>query len=269
MNIDLAQMTRRSRNPRRSTITFRPIVPTQVMAADLYRAAYAPIVEAIARAQAGILAEYERSLPASVVRDSIADIQGELDALGEELRRIVLRLVPGLRSWAIRTERWHRGKWRSAVLTATGVDLETMLSLGDVGETIEAFVARNVALMKNVSAQAQARIAEIVFRNFTNITPIREVAKELTEATGMSKRRAMLISQDQTSKLSAALDQARQEQAGGEKFKWMHSRKKHPRKEHVARDGNIYRWTDPTIVDDKPGYAPFCGCRAAFVLELA
>ncbi len=48
----------------------------------------------------------------------------------------------------------------------------------------------------------------------------------------------------------------------------MHSRKKHPRKEHVARDGNVYKWTDPAIIDDKPGYAPFCGCRAAFVLEL-
>lgn len=267
MNIDLAGMVRR-RQPKRKSITLRPIQPTQVMAQDLYREAYTPIVAAINEASTRIQAEYERSLPSPVVRDSVADLQGELDRMGSELSRLVLRLVPSLSNWALRTERWHRGKWRGAVLTATGVDLETMLSFGDVSETVEVFVARNVALMNDLVAQARGRIADIVFRNYQTITPIREVAKEVQDATGMSKRRAMLIAQDQTSKLSAALDQARQEQAGGEKFKWMHSRKKHPRKEHVARDGNIYRWTDPVIVDDKPGYAPFCGCRAAFVLEL-
>lgn len=268
MKIPLRQMIRAKSPGRRRAVELRPIQPTATQAADLYREVYAPIVKAWEAALNPILAEYERSLPSPVIRDSVPDMEAAIDGAGDFLTRLILRLVPNLREWSLRQERWQRRKWAGQVLTATGIEIDTMLSLGDVSETVEAFVARNVALMKDVSAQAQGRISEIVFRNFTEIRPVREVAKELREGVGMSKRRARNIAQDQTSKLSAALDQARQEQAGGEKFKWTHSRKLHPRKEHQARDGKVYEWTDPAIVDDKPGYAPFCGCRAAFVLDL-
>jgi SPP1 gp7 family putative phage head morphogenesis protein len=268
MQIDLAGMVRRTRNPRRNTIDVRPIQPTATMAGDLYRAAYKPIIQTLEQALERIGQVYEGSLPSPVTRDSAADLQSTIDHLGEELTRLVIRLTPALRAWTLRAERWQRGKWRGAVLTATGIDLETMLSLTDVSETVESFIAGNVALMKDIAAQGQARISEVVFRNYSNRTPIRDVAKELRETVGMSKKRAMNVASDQNSKLAARLDEARQEQAGGKKFKWHHSRKLHPRKEHQVRDGNVYEWTDPAVKDDKPGYAPFCGCRAGFVLEL-
>jgi SPP1 gp7 family putative phage head morphogenesis protein len=258
----------RARQPKRKIVIVRPIHPTQVMADDLYFGAYLPIVEEWTRALSSVKSAYERSLPALGTRDAVPDIENAIERATEQITRLILGLSPNLRRWTLRTERWHRGKWRSGVMAATNIDIDMMMSLGDVTETVDAFLARNVALMRDISAQAQARISDIVFRGFQEVRPIREVARELDDAIGMSRARAIRVASDQTSKLSAALDQARQEQVGGRKFKWHHSRKKHPRREHIERDGNIYAWNDEAIVDDKPGMAPFCGCRAGFVLEL-
>ena len=269
MDFDLAAMVKRARpTRRRKTVDLRPIQPTATQAADLYASFYAPVIKAWQEASERIEAEYARSLPAGTTRDSVFDIEAVIDRENSVLTRLILTLVPSLRRWALRMEHWQRGKWRGAVLSATGVDLDTLLSAGDVTETVEAFIARNVALVRSVSDEARSRIADITFRSFQEIRPTREVAKEMSAAAGLSRKRARRIAQDQSSKLAAALDQARQEQAGGSKFKWHHSRKLHPRQEHKARDGNIYAWTDPAIVGDKPGMAPYCGCRAGFVLEL-
>jgi hypothetical protein len=203
--------------------------------------------------------------------DSIFDLDSILAAIEGELQRLVLSITPGLRDWAVRAEGWHRGKWRGAALTATGIDVGTLLGADDVSETVGAFVSRNVALVRSVSDQTRDRISDIVLRNYQARTPLRTVAREMSEAVGLSRVRALRISADQNSKMSARLDQARQEQAGITSFKWRHSFKKHPRAAHVAHDGKVYRWDALPLLDgkpDRPGDAPFCGCRAQAVIDL-
>jgi uncharacterized protein with gpF-like domain len=58
----------------------------------------------------------------------------------------------------------------------------------------------------------------------------------------------------------------RQAEAGIEKYKWRHSGKLHPRAEHRARDGNVYKLGEPA--GDTPGMAPYCGCRAQAYLAI-
>jgi SPP1 gp7 family putative phage head morphogenesis protein len=154
----------------------------------------------------------------------------------------------------------------AAIKAGTGVDLATVLTSQPVQETIEAFVNRNVALISNISDQAQARISDSVFRGYQQRTPPREVAKEVREATGMGRARSIRVAADQNVKLSAALDMERQAEAGIEQYKWRHSGKFHPRKEHRARDGKVYKLGEPA--GDTPGQAPFCGCRAQAYLEI-
>jgi SPP1 gp7 family putative phage head morphogenesis protein len=282
MRYDLAAMLRRSRNPRRSQIILRPIVPTATMAGDLYAAAYKPIILAWQRGIEAIGARYETVLPIHdsihapartiYANDSIFDLDSILASIEGELQRLVLAITPGLRDWAIRAEGWQRGKWRGAVLTATGIDTGTLLAPSDVSETVEAFLSRNVGLIRSVSDEARARFSDIVLRNYQARTPARQVAKEMVEAVGLSRKRALRISADQNSKMAARLDQARQEQAGITSFKWHHSLKKHPRAPHVAHDGKVYRWDDLPLLDgkpDRPGDAPFCGCRAQAVLNFS
>jgi hypothetical protein len=268
MRYDLAALTRRARNPRVSQIVLRDIAPPSMFAADLFRACYRPIIGGWTAAVPRIIAEYDRSLPVrdALITDSIADLGALLESLGEELTRLVLELVPELRDWTVRYEQHHRARWRGAVLTATGVDLETILIASGVPTSLADTIAWNVALMKDVSSQAQQRITAAVFAGFRDRRPAREVAAQIREAIAMGRRRSINIASDQLVKLSSALDRERRADAGITSFKWRWSHKRHGRKEHMARDGKIY--SEATAPEDRAGTLPFCGCREQAVLVL-
>ncbi|MBI1179113.1 MAG: hypothetical protein GC201_01045 [Alphaproteobacteria bacterium] len=251
-------MIRRSGN-RRKAITFRPIKPTKALSDDLARL-YMRVVSAWQQIALGRLLDIYAATLAQMTKDSPQDVQGELDLGEETIRRLLVSIFPDLRRWGVVVEEWHRNRFSGAALTATGIDLATVLSPVDVTETVGAVIARNVALIKDVSAEAQGRISDIVFRGITQRTPSRKVAKELREAVAMSRRRSLLIATDQANKLTASLDRARQEEVGIDQFLWRHSGKVHYRPAHKARDGNVYDWAAPPA--DLPGQLPFCGCRA-------
>jgi hypothetical protein len=277
MRFNLATLTRRAINPRRTSIPMRTINPPAVMATDLYRSAYLPVVQAWEGAVDRIMAEYERTL-VQMTLDAPADVEAQIGYVERELQRLYLELTPRFRSWVYRVERWFRGKWVGATLAATGVNIDTLIGPGDVQETLDAVIGRNVALIKDVGQQAKGRISDAVFRGLTNRTPAREVAAEIRDAVDMSRRRSLGIASHQLSALSESLADERRRQAGLSVWEWMHSFKKHPRQEHVARNGNLYS-DDPEMVGkvvngktilappaDRPAQLPFCGCRGRAVL---
>ncbi len=129
-----------------------------------------------------------------------------------------------------------------------------------------------MGLVRSVSDEARTRLQDIVFRGYQARTPAAEIAREMREAVGLSRARALRIASDQTTKIAARLDQARQEQAGINRFKWRWSHKRHGRKIHIAHDGKIFAWNDLPQVDgkdDAPGTLPFCGCRAQAYVDLS
>jgi len=258
MKFSLAAMIRRIRTPRRKQIPIREIAPPATLATDLFRAFYLPFVETWVGRTDRIVVEYERTLSV-MTQDSPVDLEGELGFVDRELSRLLVLLTPRLRDWATRVERFHRGKWRGAVLSASGVDLQTMIGPEDVAETVEALIARNVGLVTDISSQARGRIADSVFRGLTNRTPAREVAAEIREAVGGARRRALAVASDQLTKATSALDSERMRQAGIEAWIWKWSHKLHGRPEHIARDGKEYTFADPP--PEMPGQLPWCGCR--------
>jgi SPP1 gp7 family putative phage head morphogenesis protein len=264
-DFDLTAMARRQTNRRGALVTLRPIFPTKAQAESL-ALIYVKAVRLIEQRRDRLVSIYAKTLGQSLQHDSINDIDVDINEMDAALRRLVLELTPSLRRWAFSEERWHRGKWQRNVLDAVSVTLETMLGPEDVREQIEAFVARNVALVRNVSDEARGRIADSVFRGFQRRAPAVEVAKEIREATGMARKRAIRIAGDQTVKLASALDGERIRQAGLDEWKWRHSGKVHFRPEHKERDGNVY--SDETAPDDLPGQLPYCGCVRQAVLRL-
>jgi hypothetical protein len=272
-------MARRARNPRRKSITLRDIAPPAVMASDLYQAAYAPVVALWQRAGERIAVEYERTL-SGMTRDSADDLRSLLEQATDEFARLFLLLRPGIAQWAIGVERWQRTKWRGAVLSATGVDVGTMIGPETARETLATYIEWNVALVKDVSAEAQKRISTAVFEGLTTRRPAREVAATIRESTAMTKRRSVGIASDQLSKATSALADERRREAGLDLWQWKHSMKLHPRAEHKVRDGDIYSDTSDavgTTVEgkvvkaapddgDRPGRKPWCGCRSLGVL---
>lgn len=249
----------------------RPIVlanikPTQAQASDL-ATLYLRVVAGWAAGVVRIKAAYSAAL-AKLLTDSANDAGSTIDEIDAEIQRLILLLTPDLRDWALRVEAVQRGKWVSNVLSASSVDLSTVLSQADVNETVDAVVNWNAALVSDVSDEAKRRIASAVFAGLQQRKSADEVAREIADALGMARARARRIAGDQTVKLGSRLNQARQEQAGITQFKWRHSAKLHPRSWHLQRDGKVYSWADPGIpADDMPGVPPFCGCTAQGVIS--
>jgi SPP1 gp7 family putative phage head morphogenesis protein len=260
LSFDLATRVQR---PSRRPIALANIATTGAQAGDLYAALYAPALAVWTAGQARILAEYEATV-AQMRTDTAETTAGAIDSIDAEINRLVITLTPDLRRWALRVERVHRGKWVRSVLSATDVDLNTILTADDVEDTLGASINWNAALVRDVSDDARRRIANAVFAGFQRRAPARDIAKEITEATGLVRARARRIAADQTVKLGARLNQARQEQAGLTSFKYRHSGKAHPRSWHKERDGRIFPWKGPGSIapDDQPGVPPFCGCTA-------
>jgi SPP1 gp7 family putative phage head morphogenesis protein len=263
-HFDLEAMARRKTN-KRGVVAIRKIETRKAQAESL-ALIYLRAVKAIEARVPKLLQIYARTLEAQLQRDSVSELGQEGEEVGSQLRRLVLELDPSLRSFAWRIEEWHRGTWERAVLDAVNVSIHDLIGSEEVRETIEAFVRRNVALVRNVSDEAQGRIADSVFRGFQRRATATEIAKEIREATGMARKRAIRIAGDQTVKLASALDDERIRQAGVDRWKWRHSGKLHFRPEHKARDGNIY--TDETQPEDKPGELPYCGCVRQAILDL-
>ena len=125
MRFHLADLIRRIRNPRRSTIPLREIVPPAMLAADLYRSTYGRVVAAWERAIPRLLAAYARpSLrDAALTTDGLDDFLRVFADITDELQRILIELAPGLRDWTVKVEGWHRGRWTENVRSGTGVDI--------------------------------------------------------------------------------------------------------------------------------------------------
>lgn len=255
---DLVAMTRRVRNVRKGSLTIRDIVPPSMHATDLYIAVFKPTVALWDRTAGEVMTAYEATM-SELVNDAAVDVNSILERADSELGRLVLLLRPALQAWADRLEKWQRAKWTAAVLSGTGVDLSTLIGPEEMRRTVGATVEWNAALVKDVSAQARQRIASAAFDGFRNRTPAREVAKTIRGAVDMSRDRSIRIASDQMLKLSASLADERRRQMGIEEWEWLHSRKLHPRAEHVARNGKIYSDANPPPT--MPGQEPYCACR--------
>lgn len=263
MKFDLASRIRR---PSKRPIVLANIAPTRAQANDLARI-YLRVVAAWRESLQRIVAAYERTL-GELTTDSPSDIRTAIDGVAADIQRLILLLTPELRDWAVRVEKVQRGKWVASVLSATSVDLNTILTAGDVNDTVEAALAWNTALVRDVSEETRRRIANAVFAGLQRRAPAREIAKEIADATALARARSLRIAADQTTKLGAQLNRARRIQAGIGQYKWRHSAKRHPRLWHEARDGKVFKNDDPRIpADDRAGIPPYCGCTEQAVIS--
>jgi SPP1 gp7 family putative phage head morphogenesis protein len=213
-----------------------------------------------------VLPHYDPPAPGQT-QDTVPGLEAGIDAAEGDLRRLLLILTPELADWVVKVERYHRGQFADQVKTATGVDLETTIGLAAATETMSVVLARVTSLVTGMSDDARKKLADIVWAGFTNRTPRNAMARQLRDALQISRSRAVLIARDQTVKLAATLDQERQTEAGIKRYRWRHSRKARPRKEHVVRDGLLFWWSKPPY-DGHPGVAINCGCKPEAYIDL-
>lgn len=208
-----------------------------------------------------LLEEYQRELQ---LRDSPEEVLNRLDLI------IVQALVTfdrKFRDWLDRGSAMHYRTLMARLRYATNVNLSTVIPLTSPTDTFEDLLRWNTELVRNINEQTRQRIASAVYSGLTNRTPVATVAREIQEATAMSRARARRIASDQTVKLSSALDDQRMKELGVEGYEWMHSGKAHPRPEHKARNGDYFKFGSVVDRTDAPGQAPFCGCKRRMVLN--
>jgi hypothetical protein len=155
MRYDLAALVRQNDPSRRRDVVFAPIDPPKTLANDLARIMVKPIRFWRSRSP-GILDAYARSLAVlprdtAHVADAGEEITGELAAVAQESAALVLTLTPELRDWLVRVENWHTDRFAANALTATGIDLKTVLQTGDMTETVDAYFNRILNLITGVN----------------------------------------------------------------------------------------------------------------------
>lgn len=272
MGFDLAPLAR-SAGVRKS----RPIPNIEATQAhkDRLRRAYMQVVLFWEqRAREKLMPTYR-----DTITDSFNDFEREMADAEQQARILVasLTMVGGeIPQWAEAVSAWHRNRVIAGVLSAARVDVSTRLSPFDIRQSVQEALAWNTSLISNVSEDMRERIANIFFAGFRAQTPPAVLGREIAKATGIGRRRAKNIAADQTVKLSAALDRARQAEMGLTEWVWRSSHKVNYRPEHLARDGKHYANSDEIATAeglnkppaDQPGELPYCGCTRQAWLRL-
>ena len=121
-------------------------------------------------------------------------------------------------------------------------------------EVMKATIGEQVGLIKSIPSAYFTQIEGMVMRAVSVGGDLGPLAKQLRKQYGVTKRRAALISRDQSNKATATLTRVRQLEVGITHAIWLHSGGgKEPRPTHVkaGRDRVVYDiakgWWDPAI----------------------
>ena len=138
-------------------------------------------------------------------------------------------------------------------------------------------------LITSIPEEYLADVQRAITRNYMQL-PFpegRSLAEHIQHIAGVSEDRARLIARDQTSKINTAVNMARMESIGIEKYVWRTAKDnrvvgkpggKYPEGgamhgDHWEREGKVFRVDTPPH-DGHPGYAINCRCYCEPIIEL-
>lgn len=206
-------------------------------------------------------------LPATIVAARVRRLckfwQRKFDALAPDLARYFATEV-SKRSTASLGEMLKRG--------GVAVKMRDTRAYQDV---LKAAVEENVGLIRSIPQQHFGRIEGMVMRSVQTGRDLHQLTEDLEDAFGISRRRAELISRDQSNKATAVLQRTRQAELGVTEAIWVHSGGgAHPRPSHVRAGKDRVKfnlaegWFDPeTKKYIWPGTEINCRCVARPVIE--
>lgn len=167
----------------------------------------------------------------------------------------------------------NKSAWQNRVKRA-GFDVPMQLSASQ-RTIMDVKVQDNVSLIKSIPSEYFTKIEGSVSRGFLAGRDLETIAKEL-RATGESTvKRAALIARDQSNKLTAHMNSARQNELGIRYAYWKHSTvDKDPRVNHLraSREGWIYDTQVGINFGDTfgfvlPGVAINCRCGSRSIIS--
>jgi uncharacterized protein with gpF-like domain len=175
-----------------------------------------------------------------------------------------------------------RGSYKStdsalmAALRDAGISVKFKMTAA-VRDAFQAQLAENVTLIKNLPEQYLAQVQGVIQRSYSSGFDLQKMVRGIRKETGVSQRRAVTISRDQSNKAHAAIERARRLELGFTDALWIHSGGgKHPRPEHVkaGAERRRYKIADGCPIPDskgiirkiQPGEEINCRCVSRAVL---
>lgn len=141
-----------------------------------------------------------------------------------------------------------------------------------IRDAMNASIVENISLIKSIPRHHMLEVEGIVMRGFSSGRDLKYISEELHARYGITKRRAALISRDQSNKLSATVTQARRVELGLYKAIWVHSGAgRHPRPSHLkaGKDKAEFDIREGLMLDGKlvlPGQEINCRCSSRVIL---
>jgi len=152
--------------------------------------------------------------------------------------------------------------------------INTDHTTSELSNVISAVINDNVNYIKSIPEQYLKDLSGYVNRSIATGGGYKDLLSHIDRIGAVTKRRAKNIALDQTRKAYNSITKQRLISAGVEKYEWIHSGGgAHPRPLHVSYDGQIFRFDDPPIIDERtkergiPGQAVNCKCTMRPVLD--
>jgi uncharacterized protein with gpF-like domain len=133
-------------------------------------------------------------------------------------------------------------------------------------------LAENVGLIRTIPSKYHADVSAQVWQSVKDGYDMEALTKGLSQAYGLSFKRAGLIARDQTSKAMATIEAANRADLGITQAIWVHSGGgKHPRPSHLkaGRDKTLFDVNNGLYLDGEwvlPGQAINCRCTSMSII---
>ena len=150
-----------------------------------------------------------------------------------------------------------------------------------VAQMVDAGAAESTALIRSVPSKYLSQVQGDVMRSITTGNGLQDLVPALEKQNVKTLNWAANVAKDQTRKVYNNINKARMQDAGVNKFEWIHSGGSNkPRKFHLDHapaglNGGIFDFNNPPIIDENtgergiPGQLPFCGCTMRPIIDLS
>lgn len=165
---------------------------------------------------------------------------------------------------AASVDTFNEAQFRAVLRSVYGVDILTGAPPGLRG-ALSAWEVQNIQLIKSIPVESLGRMQNKIVNALQTGQTMRDTQKAIVEEFGVASRRAELIARDQVGKLNGQLTELRQTDIGVDSYVWRGMLDSRERPEHVAREGQVFRWDQPPD-DGHPGQPIQCRCIAEPVL---
>jgi SPP1 gp7 family putative phage head morphogenesis protein len=160
-----------------------------------------------------------------------------------------------------------------------GITLKTPVMPKGMSDKVTITIAENVSLIKSIPEQFHNKIAQTVFNSISqegngSFDIYNKALVEINKQGINIDKRAKLIAQTETNKITSFIQTEKMKSVGIKKFRWNHSGGgAEPRELHLSYDGKIFDIDNPPIIDARTGQRGMpstiwnCRCFATPIIE--